>query len=143
MESLIAIVVNALVGPIADKVLEWHKNDNLTSINRQQLETELKKVGIQSATDAYKSGTDAAWRTFDSFHQTLRTSKAVRRVWSIAVYSQLLFVIYLEIGVPALVGLGIIDSWKVGSLDTWALGFLGASLGISPIVMKTPTPPVV
>lgn len=143
MEMIIGAVINAIVGPIADKVLEWHKDDNRTSISREQITADLKKEAFRAATESYKSGSDAAWRMFDSFQQSLRTSEEIRRVWRIAVYSQLLFVVYLEVGVPGLVQLGVIEKWPVGSLDTWALGFLGASLGVAPVILKAPKPPVV
>lgn len=141
MEMIIMAVVKALIGPVADTVTKWHESNNTTAINRLQLENDLKKVMTDAALNAWKSSNDAAWHVFDSFQQSLRASAQVRRVWSIAVYSQLLFILYLEVGVPLLVGLGTIRSWPVGSLDTWALGFLGASLGIAPIIMKAPKPP--
>jgi hypothetical protein len=143
MEAIIAAVINAIIGPIADKVLEWHKDDNKTAISREQIIADLKKLAINSATDVWKNSNDNAFKVYDSFQQSLRSSAAIRRVWSIAVYSQLLFIVYLEIGVPLLVRLGLIHSWPVGSLDTWALGFLGASLGIAPVILKSPKPPTV
>lgn len=143
METIIAAVINAIIGPIADKVLEWHKDDNRTAISREQIMADLKKLSITEATNAWKTGTDAAFRIYDSFQQSLRVSEQIRQVWRVTVYSQLLFVVYLEFGVPLLVRLGAIHSWPVGSLDTWALGFLGASLGISPIIMKAPKLPSV
>jgi hypothetical protein len=141
METIIAAVINAIIGPIADKVLEWHKDDNKTAISKDQIMADLRKLAFDKATDAYKSGTDAAFKMFDSFHQSLRASREIRFVWKLAVLSQLIFVVYLEMGVPALVQLGYIVSWKVGSLDVWAIGFLGASLGVAPIVLKPPRPP--
>jgi hypothetical protein len=143
MEAIIGVIINALIGPVAEKVLEWHKDDNKTAVSKEQLAAELKKVMTLAATDAYKSGMDNAFKIYDSFQQSLRASEDIRRVWKLAVYSQLFFIVFLELGVPALVMAGIIDSWRVGTLDTWALGFLGASLGIAPIIMKSPKPPVV
>lgn len=134
-------IVKAMIGPIADTVLAWHKDDNATAISKEELMVRLKTVMLQSATDAWKQGSDDAFKIFDSFQQSLRANAEIRRVWKIAVLSQLLFVCFLEFVVPGLVQAGIITSWKVGSLDTWALGFLGASLGVSPLILKPPKPP--
>lgn len=141
MEMLITAIVNAMIGPVANAVTSWHKTDVDASISRQQIEADLRKIMTNAALEAYRSGTDAAFKMFDSFQQSLRVSDEIRRVWKVAVYSQLAFIVFLEMGVPALVQMGYITSWKVGSLDTWALGFLGASLGISPIVLKPPKAP--
>lgn len=141
MEMIIMAIVKALVGPVANVFLEAYKDKNATTISKAEIEARLKTVMTNAALEAYKSGNDAAYKMFDSFQQSLRASAEIRKVWKLAVLSQLFFVVFLEMGVPLLVQLGYIVSWKVGSLDTWALGFLGASLGVSPIILKPPKPP--
>lgn len=134
-------IIKAVIGPVADTILEAYKDKNATMISKAEIEARIKTVMTNAALAAYKSGMDNAFKMFDSFQQSLRANAEIRRVWKIAVYSQLFFVVYLEMGVPALVKAGVITSWHVGSLDVWALGFLGASLGISPLVLKPPKLP--
>lgn len=142
METIIAAVIQAIIGPIADKVLEWHKDDNRTALSKEQITAELKKVAYQSATDWVRSSNDAVVKTFDSFQHTLQVSKTAARVWAFFLCSQIVFLIWLEMGVPALYKLGLISNWPVGTLDAWAMSAILACLGLGPLAIKASTPKI-
>jgi len=142
MEAIIAAVIQAMIGPIADKVLQWHQDDNKTSISKEQITSELKKVAMSAATQWWASSNDATVKTFDSFQQTLRITKTARVVWAYFMVSQITFIVWLELGIPFLAWKWEVHYPGVGSLDTWAMAAVLACLGLGPLVLKHSQPEV-
>lgn len=142
MEAIIAAVINAIIGPIADKVLEWHKDNNATMISHEQISAELKKVALGAATQWWSSTNDATVKTFDSFQATLRTTRTAQIVWAYFMVSQITFIIWLELGIPFLVYMFNVKYPGVGSLDQWAMASVLACLGLGPLVLKHSQPDV-
>jgi len=142
MEAIIAAVIQAMIGPLAEDGLKAYQAHINGQISHEQLQTQLKSIALSAATQWWASANDATVKTFDSFQQTLRTTRVAQRVWAYFLVSQITFIIWLELGIPFIAWMWEIKYPGVGSLDTWAMGAVLACLGLGPLVLKHSQPDV-
>ncbi|SRR6266403_373285 len=142
MEAIIAAIINAIIGPLAKNGLDAYKAHIAGTISHEQLSEKLKEVAMSAATQWWASANDTTVKTFDSFQQTLRTTRTAQRIWAYFMVSQITFIIWLELGIPYLAWQFGIRYPGVGNLDQWAMGAILACLGLGPLVLKHSQPEV-
>ncbi|RZN01679.1 hypothetical protein CWO91_32995 [Bradyrhizobium genosp. SA-3] len=63
----------------------------------------------------------------------------MQKVWGFAIISQLLVLLWHQVGIPAIVALGVITRYpSSGTTVEWAYLLVGALMGLGPMVRAGP-----
>lgn len=135
-------IMAALGGTIVDKMFGSITSLAEKYINKQITEAELKAALQTTLVNAFRdievSHADALAKTYESFQQTLRTSTLMQAVWAAAAVSQLIVLVWHQMGIPALcyfVGNPACYP-SSGATVNWSYLLLAALMGMGPVVLR-------
>jgi hypothetical protein len=97
--ALVTTLAPLLIGKLADAFTAYEKKQ----ISIAELNAHVSQALMECFTEVMKTQSDALAKTFATFGQVLINSKLVRIVWAIVVLSQLCVLLWLQIGISALV----------------------------------------
>jgi hypothetical protein len=119
--AILSTIINALIGQGGDAFKAYINKE----ITREQLNTELSKVFLNTIADVERSHSDALAKTYASFTQALVQSKFMQYVWGIVVLSQLAVLVSQQTGL-------------IGSQPSieWAYLLIGGLCGLGPLVLR-------
>lgn len=131
----------ALSGPILDRLLKPLTDIFQAYFNRQiteaQLREQLAAAMIAGLRDIEVSHADALAKTYASFMDTLKTSRMMQAVWSTVTLSQLIVLVWHQMGIPAIVALGIVTKYpSSGTTVEWSYLLLAFMVGAGPVVLR-------
>ncbi|KPG01780.1 hypothetical protein IP86_02925 [Rhodopseudomonas sp. AAP120] len=132
MLSLVTALAPLLIGKLADAFTAY----NNKQISAAELNAKVQQALMECFAEVMKSQSDALAKTFATFGQVLINSKLVRIVWAIVVLSQLCVLLWLQVGISALV-YTFGGTWpSAGATGDWAYLLIAGLLGLGPVVLN-------
>jgi hypothetical protein len=142
MGLLASIFTGPVLGTLLDKIIgpfvDCFKAYEQKQISEAELRAKVSEILINSFGDVEKTHAQELSKTYATFMASLDKSLLLRVVWASTTISQLLVLLWHQVGIPAIVAVGIIDHYpSSGSTVEWAYALLGACLGLGPLVLRT------
>ncbi|KIZ47402.1 MULTISPECIES: hypothetical protein [Rhodopseudomonas] len=132
MLALVSAIAPLLIGRLADAFTAY----NNKQISLAELNAKVQQALMECFSEVMKSQSDALAKTFATFGQVLINSRLVRIVWAIVVLSQLCVLLWLQVGISALV-YAYGGSWpSAGATGDWAYLLIAGLLGLGPVVLN-------
>lgn len=142
---MLASIFSAIGGTIIDKIMgnatklfEAYFNKQ---ISLEELKVRLQQTLIGAVRDVEVSHAEALAKTYASFMGAVEKSLLMQCVWAAVTISQLLVLLWHQVGIPAFVMLmrQTVPNWTYpgsGSTVEWAYLLLGACIGAGPLVLR-------
>jgi hypothetical protein len=132
MLALVTSIAPLLIGKLADAFAAYEKKQ----ISLAELQARVSQALMECFTEVMKTQSDALSKTFATFGQVLINSRLVRIVWAIVVLSQLCVLLWLQVGISALVYV-FGGAWpSAGATGDWAYLLIAGLLGLGPVVLN-------
>jgi hypothetical protein len=130
-----------LAGPIMDRLLKPLTDIFQMYFNKQiteaQLKEQLQAAMVSCLRDIEVSHADALAKTYASFMDTVKTSRMMQAVWSTVTLSQLIVLVWHQMGIPAIIALGVVAKYpSSGTTVEWAYLLLAFMVGAGPVVLR-------
>lgn len=132
MLSIIMALVPILTGSLADAFKAYEQKQ----ITLAELNAKVQQSLISAFAEVQKSQSAALAATFASFMDGAKNSALMRGVWAAVVLSELVVLLWHQLGIPAVVyftGHGYPGS---GTTVEWAYLLIAACLGLGPVVLN-------
>jgi len=143
---MLSAIFSAVGGQIIEQVFGQISGLFKAYFDKQITEAQLKEQLLAALLGAMKdieiAHADALAKTYASFMDAVEKSKLMQAVWASVVISQLLVLLWHQVGIPALVAYerSSAHAWSYPSSGTtveWAYLLLGACLGMGPVVLRS------
>lgn len=132
MLSIVMAIAPLLIGKLADAFSAYEKKQ----ISLAELNAKVSEALMDCFSEVMKSQSDALAKTFASFGQVMINSRLVRIVWATVVLSQLAVLLWLQVGISALVYYHG-GAWpSAGATGDWAYLLIAGLLGLGPVVLN-------
>lgn len=132
MLALVTTLAPLLIGKLADAFTAYEKKQ----ITLAELNAKVSEALMECFAEVMKSQSDALAKTFASFGEVMKNSRLVRMVWAIVVLSQLAVLLWLQVGISALVYVKG-GAWpSAGATGDWAYLLIVGLLGLGPVVLN-------
>lgn len=135
--AVLSMFGGQIVGTILDKVEGAFKAYINKEITREQLAAEIQKAMLETFAEVEKAHADALAKTYQSFMGAVVKSRLMQVVWASVTLSQLLVLLWHQVGIPAYVHFTGLDYPSSGSTVEWAYALVGAAIGLGPLVLRT------
>lgn len=130
--TIITSIAPLLIGKLADAFKAYEQKQ----ISIAELNARVSQALMECFSEVMKSESDALAKTFASFGEVMKNSRLVRIVWAIVVLSQLMVLLWLQVGISTLVYL-FGGSWpSAGATGDWAYLLIAGLLGLGPVVLN-------
>lgn len=132
---IIKAFADSALGKISDAFIAYQNKQ----ISQAQLEAQVKEAMIAAFAEVEKAMYEAMAKTFDSFMKQLPKSRLMKAVWASVAISQLLVLLWHQVGIPVLCyNVGTKACFpSSGSTVEWAYLLLGGCIGLGPMVLKS------
>lgn len=137
---MLSAILSSVGGAFFDKLFGNMRGAFEAYLNKQisleELRAQMVVAAIAAAKDIEASHADALAKTYASFMDALKTSKLLQAVWASVTISQLLVLLWHQVGIPALVYFGHGPYPSSGGTVEWAYALLGGCVGFGPLVLR-------
>ena len=142
---MLSAIFSSLGGAVIDKffgnALKAFEMFNNKQISMEELKQRLNAALVSAVRDVEVAHAEALAKTYASFMGALEKSKLMQVVWASVTISQLLVLLWHQIGIPFFVMLmrQTVPNWTYpgsGSTVEWAYLLLGACIGAGPLVLR-------
>ncbi len=137
---MLSAVLAALAGPLADgllgRVITLVQNYQNKQLTEAQLRAELEKALVSAAAEVEKEHADTLARSYGAFLATTRHSPLLQSAFAAVIYSQLVVLLWHQLGIPAYVALAGRAYPSSGTTVEWAYLLLAACLGLGSVVLR-------
>lgn len=136
-------IIKALGGAFVDKLIDQagdlFRQYLNKEISKEQLRTQLLQVMVTTAGEIEKAHADSIARTYDSFIKAAAQNRMMTAVWAAAALSQLLVLLWHQVGISILCYfVGNKACWpSSGATVDWAYAILMFCLGGGAIALRT------
>ncbi len=131
---VLGTLLDKIIGPFTD-LFKAYINKQITEI---ELREKLSEIMVGAFADIEKAHAEALTKTYATFMASLDKSAILKWVWASTTISQLLVLLWHQVGIPAIVAVGLIDRYpSSGGTVDWAYALLGACVGLGPLVLRT------
>lgn len=142
MGLLASIFTGPVLGTLLDKIIapftECFKAYEQKQISEAELRAKVSEILINSFASVEQTHAQELTKTYTAFLASMDKSALLRVVWASTTISQLLVLLWHQVGIPAIVAAGLIDRYpSSGSTVEWSYALLGACLGLGPLVLRT------
>lgn len=140
---MLGSIISMFGGQIVEKIFGSVKDLFGMYINKQITEAELKaklqQAIITAVRDIEVSHSETLAKTYESFQVTLRGSRIMQAAWIALFLSQMLTLVWYQMGVPALCYfIGEKSCYpSAGSTVDWSYLLLAFMLGAGPVVLRS------
>lgn len=126
-------IVNAFLG----KALEAFTAYNNKQISMEELRTRVSIAMLESFKEVEIAHAETLAKTYASFMQAMVQSKLMQYVWASVTISQLMVLLWVQVGVSAFVFVTG-HAWpSSGKTSDWAYLLVAACVGMGPIVLRS------
>lgn len=132
MLSIIMALVPILTGSLADAFKAYEQKQ----ITLAELNAKVQQSLISAFAEVQKSQSAALAATFASFMDGAKNSALMRAVWAAVVLSELVVLLWHQLGIPAVVYLTGHGYPGSGTTVEWAYLLIAACLGLGPVVLN-------
>jgi hypothetical protein len=131
-------VIGSLTGTLLDKVTGIFDSYFKKEITKAELQEKLSEALLKSATEIEVSHSETLAATYNSFMKTMSSSRIIQWVWAATAVSQLIVLVWHQMGIPLLCYFaGNARCFpSSGSTVEWAYLLLGGLLGMAPLVLR-------
>lgn len=127
----------SIINGVLDKFLDAFKAYENKQISMEELRTRLYEAVLESVKAIELAQADALAKTYQAFIGALAQNQFMQKVWGFAIISQLLVLLWHQLGIPAIVALGLIARYpSSGTTVEWAYLLVGALMGLGPMVLR-------
>ena len=119
-------IVDSLLGKITGVFESYFKKE----ISMEELRTKVLQSLLSTFAEVEKAHADSIAKTFDSFMRAAAQSKIMQVVWASVAISQLLVLLWHQVGIPALV------YSSSGATVDWAYALLMFCLGGGAVALR-------
>lgn len=143
---MLSALFSAVGGQIVDKLLgrvtglfEGYLNKQ---VSMEELRAGVLKALLEVIGEVEKAQADALARTYASFADALKTSRLLQVMWAVVLGSQVLVLVWHQLGIPALVAVvrwSGHPAWSYpgsGTTSEWAYLLIGGLVGLGPMVLN-------
>lgn len=137
LTSIIGGVAGSLVDSLLGKITGVFEAYFKKQISIEELRTQVTKALLDTVAEVEKSHAESISKTYESFQVTMRQSPLIQRIWAWVVCTQLVVLLWHQMGIPAVVyftGAGYPSS---GSTVEWAYALIGFMFGAGAILLRT------
>jgi hypothetical protein len=138
---MIGTLIKAIAGPLLDKtvdgIVDVAKQFINKEITKEELRTRLAETLIKGTAEIEKAHADSIAATFDSFMKAAVQSKIMLAVWAATATSQLLVILWHQVGIPLYSHLYSVTYPSSGDTSGWAYALLMFCLGGGAIALRT------
>jgi len=139
---ILSTIMSLIIGPLLDKLIGPLTDCYKAYINKQITEAQLREQIQALMVNAYSQieveHSETLGKTYASFMQAATQSKLLQAVWAFVTISQATMLLWFQIGIPAIVAVGLVDRWpSSGDTAQWAYALVGACVGMGPLVLRT------
>lgn len=132
MLALVTTIAPLLIGKLADAFSAYEKKQ----ITLAELQAHVSQALMECFAEVMKSQSDALAKTFATFGDVMKNSKLVRIVWATVVLSQLCVLLFLQVGISAVVYC-FGGAWpSAGATGDWAYLLIAGLCGLGPVVLN-------
>jgi hypothetical protein len=129
----LSALVNALLGPAEDMFKQYVAGQ----ITKEQLAEKLQEAMLAAFSQVEASYMDSITKSYAAFMQSATQNPAMARAWSVVLYSQLLVLFWHQVGIPAIIALGIVAKYpSSGATVDWAYALVALCLGAPAIASR-------
>ena len=141
LSSIIGLVSGPLIEAFFGNALKAFEAYNNKQISMEELKVRLQTSMVEATKTVEVAHADALAKTYASFMGAVSQSKLMQCVWASVTISQLLVLIWHQMGIPFFVMLmrQTVPNWTYpgsGSTVEWAYLLLGACIGAGPLVLR-------
>lgn len=140
LTSIIGGVTGSLVDSLLGKVTGVFEAYFKKQISIEELKTQVTKALLDTVAEVEKSHAESLAKTYESFQVTMRQSPMVQRVWVLVVVSQLIVLVWHQMGIPALSYFTGNDYPSSGSTVEWSYALIGFMFGAGAILLRGNNP---
>lgn len=137
---MLTTIASLLGGKLADtllnKALGAFEAYSRKEISLEELRTRLHQAMMETFAEVEKAHADALAKTFGAFMDTMGKSLLVRAVWASVTLSQLLVLLWHQVGIPAVVYFTGHPYPSSGTTVEWAYLLLAGCVGLGPVVLR-------
>lgn len=142
---MLSAIFSSLGGAVIDKffgnALKAFELYNNKTISMEELKVRLQTALVSAVKDVEVAHAEALAKTYASFMEAMVKSKLMQVVWASVTISQLLVLLWHQVGIPWFVLLmrQTVPDWRYpssGSTVEWAYLLLSACIGFGPVVMR-------
>ncbi len=127
-------IINGFLG----KALDAFKAYENKTISIEELRTRLHIAMLESVKAIEVSHAQALAQTYAAFMGAVQQNPFMQKVWGFAVITQLFVLLWHQVGIPAIVALGLIQRYpSSGTTVEWAYMLVGALMGLGPLVLRS------
>lgn len=130
-------VIKALVDGFLGKALEAFTAYQNKQISLAELNVKLQESLMATFAEVEKSHAESLTKTYESFQVTMRQSPIVQQMWSWVVATQLVVLLWHQMGIPAVVYFTGHDYPSSGSTVEWAYALIGFMFGAGALLLRT------
>lgn len=141
--AILTTIMTMFGGQVIDKIWSGFMTIVSQYQQKQLSEIEAKKALLTMLTGAFRdievSHSETLAKTYESFQVTLRGSPLLQAAWVALFLSQMLVLVWHQVGIPALCyTVGHNDCYpSSGDTVKWSYLLLGFMLGAGPIVFRS------
>jgi len=137
LSAIFSSVGMSIVNGVLDKALSAFIAYNNKQISLEELRTQLYKAMLETFKEIEVAHADALAKTYDSFMKAVVQSRMMQAVWATVTISQLMVLLWVQIGVPALVYFTKTEWPSSGKTSDWAYLLVAACVGMGPVVLRS------
>ncbi len=131
---VLSAVLDKIIGPFTDLFKAYINKE----ISELELRERLSEALVKTFADVEQAHAEALTKTYATFMTSLDKSAVLKWVWASTAVSQLAVLLWHQVGIPAVIAVGLIDRYpSSGSTVEWSYALLGACLGLGPLVLRT------
>jgi len=125
-------IVDSLLGKITGVFESYFKKE----ISMEELRTKVLQSLLSTFSEIEKAHADSIAKTFDSFMRAAAQSKIMQVVWASVAISQLLVLLWHQVGIPAFVYFAAVKYPSSGATVDWAYALLMFCLGGGAVALR-------
>ncbi len=139
LSAIFSSIGGALVDKILGRITGVFEAYFKKQISLEELRAKMIEAVLQSVTEIEESHSDSISKTYESFQQTLRQSKEMQRIWAWVVISQLIVLLWHQMGIPALCYLTGTKACypSSGSTVEWAYALIAFMFGAGAVLLRS------
>lgn len=140
--NFLSMIAGSVVGPLVDKLIAPLTDIFKAYINKQITVEQLREQMVAALLGAFQavevSHSDTLGKTYASFMQAATQSRLMQWVWGSTVISQVLVLIWHQVGIPALCFFEGVKACYPSSGTTveWAYLLVAGLMGLGPVVLR-------
>ncbi len=139
LSSLLSSVALPFVDKLIDKGAGIWESYLKKEISKEEMREKMVEVVTGSAKEIDVTHANVLQQTWATFWTAADQDKSnlMKRMWAIALGSQIFVLFWSQFFVPLLYAYGLLPNWKAGTSADWAYLLVGALLGMGPMVLRS------